>query len=90
MKKLTIEEKVATKMSALLSDMRLNLKMIGSYIALQQPMEIHDRLAYVTEIMEQQMTSLDEYYAQGKKDSWGNDYNSQDPTDWNPEDDHSV
>jgi hypothetical protein len=26
------------------------------------------------------MTSLDEYYAQDK----------QDPTDWNPEDDHSV
>jgi hypothetical protein len=43
-------------------------------------MEIHDRLAYVTEVMEQQMTSLDEYYAQDE----------QDPTDWNPEDDHSV
>ena len=80
MKKLTLEEKVATKMSSLLSDMRLNLKMIGSYIALQQPMEIHDRLAYVTEVMEQQMTSLDEYYAQDQ----------QDPTDWNPEDDHSI
>ena len=79
MKKLTLEEKVATKMSTLLSDMRLNLKMIGSYIALQQPMEIHDRLAYVTEIMEQQMERLDTHYAQETE-----------LEDWNPEDDHSI
>jgi hypothetical protein len=65
MKKLTIEEKVATKMSALLSDMRLNLKMIGSYIALQQPMEIQERMTEVTEYMEQQLDHLDQHYAHG-------------------------
>jgi len=65
MKKLTIEEKVATKMSSLLSDMRLNLKMIGSYIALQQPMEIQERMTEVTEYMEQQLDHLDQHYAHG-------------------------
>jgi hypothetical protein len=65
MKKLTIEEKVATKMSTLLSDMRLNLKMIGSYIALQQPMEIQERMTEVTEYMEQQLDHLDQHYAHG-------------------------
>jgi hypothetical protein len=65
MKKLTIEEKVATKMSALLSDMRLNLKMIGSYIALQQPMQIQERMTEVTEYMEQQLDHLDQHYAHG-------------------------
>jgi hypothetical protein len=65
MKKLTIEEKVATKMSALLSDMRLNLKMIGSYIALQQPMEIQERMTEITEYMEQQLDHLDQHYAHG-------------------------
>ena len=65
MKKLTLEEKVATKMSTLLSDMRLNLKMIGSYIALQQPMEIQERMTEVTEYMEQQLDHLDQHYAHG-------------------------
>jgi hypothetical protein len=65
MKKLTIEEKVATKMSSLLSDMRLNLKMIGSYIALQQPMQIQERMTEVTEYMEQQLDHLDQHYAHG-------------------------
>jgi len=65
MQKLTIEEKVATKMSTLLSDMRLNLKMIGSYIALQQPMEIQERMTEVTEYMEQQLDHLDQHYAHG-------------------------
>ena len=65
MKKLTLEEKVATKMSSLLSDMRLNLKMIGSYIALQQPMEIQERMTEVTEYMEQQLDHLDQHYAHG-------------------------
>ena len=65
MKKLTIEEKVATKMSALLSDMRLNLKMIGSYIALQQPMQIQERMTEITEYMEQQLDHLDQHYAHG-------------------------
>ena len=65
MKKLTIEEKVATKISSLLSDMRLNLKMIGSYIALQQPMQIQERMTEVTEYMEQQLDHLDQHYAHG-------------------------
>ena len=65
MKKLTLEEKVATKMSSLLSDMRLNLKMIGSYIALQQPMQIQERMTEVTEYMEQQLDHLDQHYAHG-------------------------
>ena len=65
MKKLTIEEKVATKMSSLLSDMRLNLKMIGSYIALQQPMQIQERMTEITEYMEQQLDHLDQHYAHG-------------------------
>jgi len=65
MKKLTIEEKVAVKMSTLLSDMRLNLKMIGSYIALQQPMQIQERMTEVTEYMEQQLDHLDQHYAHG-------------------------
>jgi hypothetical protein len=65
MKKLTLEEKVATKMSTLLSDMRLNLKMIGSYIALQQPMQIQERMTEVTEYMEQQLDHLDQHYAHG-------------------------
>jgi hypothetical protein len=65
MKKLTIEEKVATKMSSLLSDMRLNLKMIGSYIALQQPMQIQERMTEITEYMEQQLEHLDQHYAHG-------------------------
>jgi hypothetical protein len=65
MKKLTIEEKVATKISSLLSDMRLNLKMIGSYIALQQPMQIQERMTEITEYMEQQLDHLDQHYAHG-------------------------
>ena len=65
MKKLTLEEKVATKMSTLLSDMRLNLKMIGSYIALQQPIQIQERMTEVTEYMEQQLDHLDQHYAHG-------------------------
>ena len=65
MKKLTLEEKVATKMSTLLSDMRLNLKMIGSYIALQQPMQIQERMTEITEYMEQQLDHLDQHYAHG-------------------------
>ena len=65
MKKLTLEEKVATKISSLLSDMRLNLKMIGSYIALQQPMQIQERMTEVTEYMEQQLDHLDQHYAHG-------------------------
>jgi hypothetical protein len=65
MKKLTLEEKVATKMSSLLSDMRLNLKMIGSYIALQQPMQIQERMTEITEYMEQQLDHLDQHYAHG-------------------------
>ena len=65
MKKLTLDEKVATKMSSLLSDMRLNLKMIGSYIALQQPMQIQERMTEVTEYMEQQLDHLDQHYAHG-------------------------
>ena len=65
MKKLTLEEKVATKISSLLSDMRLNLKMIGSYIALQHPMQIQERMTEVTEYMEQQLDHLDQHYAHG-------------------------
>jgi hypothetical protein len=65
MKKLTLEEKVATKISSLLSDMRLNLKMIGSYIALQQPMQIQERMTEITEYMEQQLDHLDQHYAHG-------------------------
>ena len=65
MKKLTIEEKVATKISSLLSDMRLNLKMIGSYIALQQPIQIQERMTEITEYMEQQLDHLDQHYAHG-------------------------
>lgn len=52
-------------MSSLLSDMRLNLKMIGSYIALQQPMQIQERMTEVTEYMEQQLDHLDQHYAHG-------------------------
>ena len=48
-----------------LSDMRLNLKMIGSYIALQQPMQIQERMSEVTEYMEQQLDHLDQHYSHG-------------------------
>ena len=45
--------------------MRLNLKMIGSYIALQQPMQIQERMSEVTEYMEQQLDHLDQHYSHG-------------------------
>jgi len=79
MKKLTLEEKVATKISSLLSDMRLNLKMIGSYIALQQPMEIQERMTEVTEYMEQQLDHLDQHYAHGVKSD--NDWETENDDD---------
>jgi len=65
MKKLTNEEKMATKLGNLFSDFRINLKMVGSQIALTQPMEIHKRMLEMTEYMEQHLDHLDQHYAHG-------------------------
>lgn len=65
MKKLTIEEKAVNKLGNILSDFRLNLKMIGSYIALTQPMEMHQRMREMTEYMEQHLDHIDQHYAHG-------------------------
>lgn len=70
MRKLTNEEKVAVKLGNLMSDFRLNLKMIGSYIALTQPMEIHKRMLEMTEHMEQHLDHLDQHYAMGVEYDW--------------------
>lgn len=70
MKKLTNEEKMATKLGNLLSDFRINLQMVGSYIALTQPMEIHKRMLEMTEYMEQHLDHLDQHYARGVEYDW--------------------
>lgn len=70
MRKLTLEEKMATKLGNLLSDFRLNLKMVASYIALTQPMEIHQRMTEMTEYMEQHLDHIDQRYAHGVKYDW--------------------
>lgn len=70
MKKLTLEEKAVNKLGNILSDFRLNLKMIGSYMALTQPMEMHKRMREMTEYMEQHLDHLDQHYAKGVEYDW--------------------
>lgn len=70
MKKLTLEEKAVNKLGNILSDFRLNLKMIGSYMALTQPMEMHKRMREMTEYMEQHLDHLDQHFAHGVEYDW--------------------
>lgn len=48
----TDEEKVATKIENLLSDLRLNIDDIGYYVAEFSPMVVYNRLLLLTEAAE--------------------------------------
>lgn len=50
---LTEEEKVAKKLTAILSDVRLDLEMVGKYLVQLSPNVIYSRLIILTESAEE-------------------------------------
>ena len=50
--KITTEEKVAKSIGDILADLRLDLEMVGKYLARQQPNVVYNRLQVISESAE--------------------------------------
>lgn len=48
-RKLTEEEKVANKLGNMVSDLRVDLELVGEYIAYSQPHVVYNRLQVIAE-----------------------------------------
>lgn len=48
-KRLTDEEKVATKIGNVVADLRVDLELVGEYIAKSQPYVVYNRLQVIAE-----------------------------------------
>lgn len=48
-RKITEEEKVAVKLGNMVSDLRVDLELVGSYLAQSQPYVVYNRLQVIAE-----------------------------------------
>lgn len=48
-RRITEEEKVANKMGSIISDLRVDLELVGEYLAKSQPYVVYNRLQVIAE-----------------------------------------
>lgn len=54
-RKITEEEKVANKLGNMISDLRVDLELVGSYVAQSQPHVVYNRLMVIAESAQETM-----------------------------------